>query len=134
MKTPMKNRIFCVVILLFFIFATAAPAQTLTRIKFRRGAVRADLSGTLNSINSKRTFLIKVRAGQTLRTEQIGGSRPITIFIKDPNGNDVGDSDASCNNRREISPTEAGDYSIEVVECLKADPWRGRFTFRVTVR
>jgi hypothetical protein len=60
--------------------------------------------------------------------------RRITIFVKDPNGNDIGDSDASCNNRREISPTEAGDYTIEVVECRKADPWRGRFTFRVAVR
>jgi hypothetical protein len=46
----------------------------------------------------------------------------------------VGDSDASCNNRREISPTVAGDYRIEVVECQKADRWRGRFYLRVSVR
>jgi len=120
---------------LILVVSSTSFAQTSTRIKFRRGAVHAEVSGTLNSFKSKRTYLIKVRAGQSLKTEQIGAtSRPVTIYIKDPNGNDVGDSDASCNNRREISPTEAGDYRIEVVECQKADPWSGRFTFRVTVR
>lgn len=113
----------------------AAELNAQTRIKFARGAVRADVSGTLNSFRGKRTYVIRVRPGQTLRTQQIGGtSRRITISILDPAGNDVSDSDASCNNRKEISPTEAGDYTIEVVECQKADPWRGRFTFRVTVR
>lgn len=120
--------------LMLFVSSTAL-AQTPTRIKFRRGAVHADVSGTMTGPTSTRTYVIKVRAGQTLRTEQLGDSpRRITIFVKDPAGNDIGDSDASCNHRREVSPTEAGDYRIEVVECLKADPWRGRFTFRVTVR
>lgn len=97
--------------------------------------MRANVSGTLNSYRSRRVYVIRVREGQTLKTEQVGDSpRRITIFVKGPSGDDVGDSDASCNNRREISPTEAGDYTIEVVECQKADPWRGRFTFRVTVR
>jgi hypothetical protein len=127
-------RTIALIVLLLAVSATAL-AQTSTRIKFRRGAVYSDVSGTLNSFKRIRTYFIKVRAGQTLHTEQRGGgSRPITIYIKDPNGSAVGDSDASCNNRREISPTEAGDYRIEVVECRKADPWRGRFTFRVTVR
>jgi len=121
--------------LLLLVVSSTALAQAPTRIKFRRGAVRADVSGTLNSVKSTRSYVIKVRAGQTLQTEQMGDSpRRITIFFKDPAGNDIGDSDASCNSRREVSPTEAGDYRIEVVECLKAEPWRGRFTFRVTVR
>jgi hypothetical protein len=110
-----------------------APAQT--RIRFRRGAVYANISSTLTGFRGKRTFVITVRDGQTLSTRQLGGdARPITIAIKDPAGNYVGDSDASCNDRKEIAPTEAGDYTIEVIECRKADPWRGRFTFRVTVR
>jgi hypothetical protein len=120
---------------ILLLFSSASSAQTVTRIKFVRGAVRANVSGTLNGPRGKRVYVIRVREGQTLKTEQVGDSpRRITIFVKDPSGNDVGDSDASCNSRREISPTEAGDYRIEVVECLKADPWRGRFTFRVTVR
>ena len=124
-----------ILILFLLVISSTAFAQAPTRIKFRRGAVHADVSGTLNGVKSARSYVIKVRAGQTLRTEQRGDSpHRITIFVKDPAGNDIGDSDASCNNRREVSPTEAGDYRIEVVECLKADPWRGRFTFRVTVR
>ncbi len=112
-----------------------AFAQSKTRIKFRRGAVSASVSGTLKSFQSKRVYVIRVREGQTLQTEQVGGtSRPITISVRDVNGNEVGDADASCNSRREVSPTIAGDYTIEVVECRKADPWNGRFTFRVTVR
>lgn len=121
------------VILILCSATTDLSAQT--RIRFARGATRTDVSGTLNGFRGKRTYVIRVRSGQTLRTQQVGGSRrPITISVKDRDGNEVGDSDASCNNRKEISPTEAGDYTIEVVECQKADPWRGRFTFRVTVR
>ena len=120
-------------IAVLLLIGQTAGAQT--RIRFARGAVRANVSGTLNSYRTKRVFVIRVREGQTLRTEQVGyRSGPITISVIDPNGDYVGDSDASCNNRKEISPTTAGDYRIEVVECRKADPWRGRFTFRVTVR
>ncbi len=131
----MRNRTLIPIVAILVIFSSVSLAQTTTRIKFRRGAVRADVSGNLNSFKGKRTFVIRVREGQTLRTEQIGGaSRRITIFVKDAAGNEAADSDASCNDRKEVSPTVAGDYTIEVVECRKADPWRGRFTFRVTVR
>ena len=111
-----------------------AAGQNTSRIRFAPGAVKADVVGTLRGYRDRRTYVIKVRAGQTLRTEQIGNSHHITIYIKDPAGEGVGDSDASCNNRREITPTESGDYRITVVECRKADPWRGRFRFRVSVR
>lgn len=114
--------------------ATVATGQKTTRIRFSKGATKATISGILNGYRSRRVFVIKVRRGQTLSTTQVGGSHDITIFIKSPSGHDVGDSDASCNNRREISPTVAGDYKITVVECQKADPWRGAFTFRVAVR
>jgi hypothetical protein len=112
----------------------AAAAQSPGRIRFARRATSAVVSGSLSGYRSSRTFLIRVRDGQTLRTEQVGDSQDITIYITDPKGRPVGDSDASCNNRREITPTTAGDYRIKVIECQKADPWRGRFRFRVTVR
>jgi hypothetical protein len=120
--------------ILLSLLSSSAAAQRATRIRFARGATRADVSGTLRNDRDKRNFIIKVRAGQTIRTEQLRGSHPITIFVADPNGEGVGDSDASCNNRREITPTVAGDYRIKVIECQKADPWRGNFRFRVTVR
>ena len=86
-------------------------------------------------MRSKRTYLIKVRAGQTMSIQQLGnGTRPISIFIKDANGEDAGDMDLSCHNRYTISPTVAGDYKLFVSECGKADPWSGTFRFRVTVR
>jgi hypothetical protein len=121
--------------LIFFAFIAALgnTSDAQTRIKFRRGTYGSVVSGTLRNWDDKRTFVLKVRKGQTLKTERVG-NRYITIFVRDPNGEIVGDSDASCNDRREITPTVAGDYTIEVVECRKADPWRGRFRFRVTVR
>ena len=132
----MKPRIFVFLFLILVGFlAVTESTDAQTRIRFARGAVRANVSGVLNSYQSKRTYVIRVRAGQTLKTEQRGSNqRPVTISIKDPNGNDVGDADASCNDRKELSPTVAGDYLIAVIECRKADPWRGSFTFRVTVR
>ena len=108
-------------------------AQKATRIRFTKGSTKATVSDTLNGYRSRRVFIIKVRAGQTLTTTQVGDSHDITIYIKNPAGEDVGDSDASCNNRREIKPTDAGDYQITVVECQKADAWKGSFRFRVTV-
>lgn len=119
---------------LMIVTPSAMLAQKPTRIRFARRATSATVIGALNGYRSRRVYVIKVRSGQTLSTTQVGNSHNITIYIKNPAGEDVGDSDASCNNRREVSPTEAGDYRITVVECMKADPWTGRFRFRVTVR
>jgi hypothetical protein len=113
---------------------TSTAAQNSTRITFRSGADSTVVSGTLNGYSEKRNYVIAVRQGQTLSTGQDGDQHDITIFIQGPSGENVGDSDASCNNRREITPTVAGDYKIQVVECQKADAWRGTFRFRVTVR
>ena len=122
---------------LFFallVSASSVSAQRATRIAFRRGATTSVVSGTLNGYRGNRNFVIRVRRGQTLRTEQFGDRHDITIYIQGPHGEDVDDSDASCNNRRGVTPTVAGDYKIQVVECQKADAWRGSFRFRVTVR
>jgi hypothetical protein len=128
---------------IFYVFAIAVVllmAATLAfsqkRITFKRGARTAVVTGNLNGYQGKTVFVIRVRRGQTLSTEQIkpdASNRYITVSIKAPNGQTVGDSDASCNNRKEISPTRAGDYRIEVYECQKADPWRGSFRLKVRV-
>lgn len=116
------------------IFTVDSSAQSVSRIHFARGAVSAIAGGSLNGYKDKRTFVIKVRAGQTLTTEQSGG-RPITIEVIRPDGEPFeGDMDLSCHNRHEVTPTEAGDYRLVVTECQKADSWRGRFRFKVTVR
>jgi len=131
----MKNLFVGIVAATFIcMLGTAVSAQHATRIRFAHGATSSTVSGTLNGYRDEKRYVIKVRAGQTLRTSQVGNTHDITIFIENPSGEDVGDSDASCNNRREITPTTRGDYHIRVVECQKANRWRGTFRFRVTVR
>lgn len=122
------------VMALTVIFTVDSPAQAASRVRFAGGAVSAVAAGSLNGYKDKRTFVIKVRAGQTLTTEQVGG-RPITVEIIKPDGEPFeGDMDLSCHNRHEVTPTEAGDYRLVVTECQKADRWRGRFRLKVTVR
>lgn len=124
----------CVLVLSLTLGLTDLSAQTsrTARITFKRGATSSTVVGSLTGFRDRKVYAIKVRAGQTLSTHQTG-SNNITLSITDPNGNDVTDSDASCNNRKSISPTVAGDYTITVTECQKADEWRGTFRFRITV-
>jgi hypothetical protein len=115
------------------VFASAPLAQAPTRITFRHGATSAVVTGSLRSYRSSRKFVIRVRAGQRLTTERISGGA-ISIWVRDPSGEEAGDLDASCHSSREVNPTVAGDYKLEVVECQKADAWRGNFKFRIRVR
>src|SRR4051794_27275823 len=97
---------FSAVAVILFLTATFSFAQQ--RITFKRGARAAVVTGKLNGYRGKKVFVIRVRRGQTLSTEQVktdASNRYITVSIKAPNGATVGDSDASCNNRKEISPT-----------------------------
>src|SRR6478672_6671802 len=121
---------------LFILVGCSSGIHAQTRIKFGAGKTNKVITGVLKGYKDKRAFLIRVGNGQKLRTEQTNqsGNHYITVYIKSPSGEEVGDSDASCNNRREIDPTEKGDYRIEVVECQKADRWQGRFALRVSVR
>lgn len=106
------------------------------RIKFKPGATSANVGGTLKNYEDAKNFLIEVKRGQTLRTEQIkedNSLKYVTVEIQDSKGEYVGDSDASCNNRKEIKLTAAGDYRIKVKECQKADAWRGEFLLKISV-
>ena len=119
---------------ILFVISVAAFGQKMTRIKFSRGATSATITGTLSGYRSHRTFVIRVRRGQTLKTENVGKTY-ITIGIEAPPGSTYEqDMAADCYDRNEVSPTAAGAYKITVTECRKADAWKGRFRFRVTVR
>lgn len=110
----------------------AASAQT--RVTFARGATGKTVSGQMSGFNSERVYLIRVNRGQTLRVEQLARDRHrTTITIEDPAGEDASDMDASCNNQKRVSPTRKGDYRVTVMECRKADPWRGTFRIRFSV-
>lgn len=71
-----------------------------------------------------------------MSVEQTGGSdaRPVTLTITDPTGADATDMDASCNNRKVVENTSAGNYRVSVVERRKADAWRGGYKLRFTAR
>ena len=115
-------------------FVLTVNAQKPTRITFKRGATSAEVTGTLSGYGSSKTYVIRVRGGQILTTRSTG-KNPVTLEITAPPGSTYEpDLAADCHDRHEISPTAAGDYRIRVTECQKADPWRGSFRFRVSVR
>ncbi len=129
MKTFIKLLIVAAVTI---VFSTIVFGQN-TRITFKRGATSKIVTGTLNSYKSQRTFVIKVKKGQTLTTENVGKNH-ITIGIDAPKGSTYEqDMAADCHDRNEVNPTAAGDYKITVTECKKADAWKGSFKFKVAV-
>lgn len=134
----MKQQFLILFAFVLLAFPVSSYGQKTTRIKFARGATKAVAAGRLNGYRSKSVvFVVRVRARQTLRVEQLILSKSthyITFSITDPSGKDATDSEANCNNRKKIENTSAGDYRIEVAECAKADEWRGSFKIKFTVR
>lgn len=120
-----------------FLALGEVSSQTAKRIEFYRNSTSATVSSSLRSYKDRKFYVVKARQGQTLKIEQIkdnSAARSITISIKNPSGKAVAGSDPSCNNRQEIAPTVAGDYTITVYECQKTDGRRGRFRLKVTVK
>ncbi|MBV9240805.1 MAG: hypothetical protein JO314_02255 [Acidobacteria bacterium] len=111
-----------------------ASAQQPTRITFAKGQTKKIVTGTLRGYKSKRTFVVRVRKGQTLTTESINSQ--ITIRVDAPKGAPKYEQDmaADCHDRNEVSPTGSGDYKITVTECMKADAWKGTFRFKLTIK
>lgn len=127
----MKKIIASILVLIVFGMQSAVFAKPVKRIYFKKGATKAVVTGTMNGFKSKDTYVLRVREGQTLKVDS---NRSVTLAVVDPAGEDVMDRDLSCNGRAEISPTVAGDYKIIVVECMKADPWRGSYKLNVSVK
>ncbi len=126
--------LFSVVLAIFAAFAITANGQCSQRITFKKGTKKAVVTGSLTGYKGHKTFVIRVKAGQTLTTENAGGPA-ITVSIEAPPGSTYEqDMAADCHDRNEVTPTAAGDYKIMVTECRKAQRWRGKFKLRVTVR
>lgn len=122
---------------IMLVLSSAVYAQKAICVKFAGKSASAIVSGNLNGYKSKKVFVVKVREGKTLNVEQIkkeASAHYVSISIKSPSGEDATDSDASCKNRKEIAPTEAGDYTMTVYECQKADAWRGAFRVKISVK
>jgi hypothetical protein len=129
MKT--LNRLSLLLIVLV-VCSAAAMGQT-TRIKFKPGATSAVVTGKLSGYKSHKTFVIRVRNGQTMTTRN-AGKHYITVDITAPPGSTYEpDLAADCHDHHVVTPTAAGDYKIKVTECRKADRWKGKFKLRVKV-
>lgn len=112
----------------------AKPAKVIP-IKFARGATTAAVKGTFSGFNQEQQYSIEVNKGQSMTVEQVNpGDQRTTIWLTDPKGEDASDADLSCNNKKQVKPTLAGTYVISVSECMKADPWKGAYTIKVTVK
>ena len=109
----MKRVTFLVVAIVFvMIAATSAFSQVPKRIQLARGAASSVVLGTLNGYNDKRTFVIKLRRGQTLTTESAGDNH-ITVDIKPPRGARYeADLAADCHDRHRVPRSAPADGSI----------------------
>src|SRR4051812_11895588 len=107
-------QILIIVVVLFFVAgAAAAFAQKATRITFAKGARTMTVSGHLNGYKGEKLYVVRLRKGQTLSTEQ-AGKNYITVGILDPSGKDPTDMDLSCHSNHIVGKTKAGDYKISV--------------------
>lgn len=129
------------IILLIGALSIQSFARPVKRITFKKGATKAVVTGFLNGYKDEQVYLIKIRAGQVLRAEAEG----LTVTIKSPRGETFFKSDLSCHSDAETTQeysdnekvgkkTVAGDYKIYVNECLKADPFKGSFKLKVSVK
>lgn len=115
--------------------AKQQAAPTAERIKFAKGASSATVTGKLGSFEDEKNYVIAVGKGQSMTVEQVKpGNKRVTLAITAPGGEDASDADLSCNNSKKVSPTVAGDYTIDIRECMKADEWKGSYTLKVTVK
>ncbi len=109
-------------------------AQSIERIRFVRNTTSAVVNGVLRGYEAEKLYVLRVRDDQTLYVDQIAtDTKLVSVTITDPNGKDISDSDASCNNHKKVFPTIAGDYKVRVVECRKTDAWRGKFHIKIEV-
>ena len=121
----------CALFLLLVVVNTASAAS-IRRIYFARGAVSATVWGTLYGQNSKRHYILRVRAGQkmTVHVTSTQLTNP-QIDVIYPNGEHM---DRDMNGMRfNTDSTQAGDYRIDVYEGMKGDPGKGKFKLWVEV-
>ncbi|HPY39431.1 MAG TPA: hypothetical protein PLM98_02840 [Thiolinea sp.] len=108
---------------------------TVTPIKFTHGASSATVTNDFLGFDEEHQYSVAVSKGQSMMVEQINpGEKRTTIWLTDPKGGDASDADLSCNNKKQVKPTLAGTYLIKVSECMKADPWKGSYTLKITVK
>ena len=126
------KKIIAIAVFLIVLSLPAFAKPVYKRITFKKGATTAVVTGKLMGYKGEVNYVIRLRAGQRL---QISSDKSITLAeVANPAGEDVVDRAANCNGMADVSPTVAGDYKITVVECQKADAWRGTFKLKIVVK
>ncbi len=122
-------------ILILPIAALGQKAQP-ERIYFKKGARETYVYGEMNGYRDRKTYIIRVRKGQTMsiNNETDNNYGTVSLEIADPRGEDATNASVNCNSNKTVSPTRAGDYTINVRECQKVDEWKGKFKLKVTVK
>jgi len=126
----------CLIISAVFAAMLMAAGSTSeqTRVRFKKGATSAVLTGKLSNYKQKRVFLVRVRGDQMMSITSIG-HHAVSVWVEGPPGSGYEqDLAADCHGNSAFGPTVKGDYKITVQECQKADQWRGTFKVKVTVR
>ena len=123
-----------ITLVFMLLLAGASGASAQTRVRFKKGATSAVVTGKLSNYKQKRVFLVRVRNFQTMEIRDIG-AHAVSIWVEGPPGSGYEqDLAADCHGHTDISPTAAGDYRLTVQECQKVDKWQGTFRVKVTVR
>src|SRR5215213_5398552 len=100
-----KKLLFLSITIILVTLTTSAFGQKAQRITLGRGATTTIVTGALKGYKDRKVYLLRVRDGQTLSTEQVSSPSSlhyITVGIDSPSGEEISDADASCNNRQEV--------------------------------
>jgi hypothetical protein len=134
----LKRKLLAAFIMILSAFVILSSAQTVKRVKFKKGATQATVTGYFKNSKSTVTYLVRVKEGQTLTVEQIGvvNSHAVSYDITNPSGEDVDDEAMGCNSSKTFEDTASGDYKIQVFECRKGElpGWSGSFKLKFTVK
>ena len=106
------------------------PAAPETRIVFQRGAIEAEVQGTLTTLADQLRFVVRARAQQRmlLSVDAPGATRGFVTF---PNGAEVGSPGSVFFD--DVLPAD-GDYRIRISESPMAEEWQGSVTLRVRIQ
>ena len=112
------------------LLAPALVSAKDARISFRKGAVQAEVVGTLPGLGVQRCYLANARAGQHMRIEIVGdGATRGTLRF--PSGQGDGQPGGLI---YDDVLSETGDYRICVEESQMADPWAGKFVLKLYIK
>ena len=107
-----------------------------TRLYFKKGEDSMKVRGYLNGKNDSVSYLLKVRAHQTIEVQNSCGGRNELMTassIYDPSGKEVSDDHDMQGNNGVTETKLAGDYRIEISPNLKGATFRGSFCNEITV-